>query len=148
MPRVITILGRQVYCLRAISALVLSSVCVRDRVSVQHFEDLLVIGCPVRDSDDSSVYRIKHIMGKHSKSGKWGMYPRCGSVITCVINVRSLYAIVFQFVKLDRGDRCLGMLLCVGLVISVCELFVSSCKFKWCGYREVGRFESDTNHTD
>ena len=87
---------------------VLSSTSVHDSVSAQHFEDLLVIGCLVRTPDELSVYRIAHIMDKHFKSGEWGMYPRCGSVITCVINGRSLYARVLQFVKADRGDTCPG----------------------------------------
>lgn len=73
-------------------------------VSEKEFEDLLVLGCPVRDPDELSVYRIAMIMGKHFKAGEWGMYPRCGSVITCVIHGRSLYARVLNFVKVDTGD--------------------------------------------
>lgn len=87
---------------------VLSSMDVHARVSVKDFEDLLVIGCPIRDREDLSIFKIAHIMGKHFRSGEWGMSPRCGSVITCVINGRSLYARVVQFVKSDREDRCPG----------------------------------------
>ena len=36
------------------------------------------------------------------------MSPRCGSVITCVINGRSVYAYVLQFVKTDTEDSCPG----------------------------------------
>ena len=45
---------------------VLSSMNVRDHVCVKDFEDLLVIGCPTRDPDDLSVYRIAKIMDKLS----------------------------------------------------------------------------------
>ena len=65
---------------------VLSSMNVRDHVCVKDFEDLLIIGCPTRDPDDLSVYRIANIMDKHFRAGEWGMHPRCGSVITCVVN--------------------------------------------------------------
>jgi len=36
------------------------------------------------------------------KSGEWGNTPRCGSVITCVIRGRSLYARVKRFLKVDN----------------------------------------------
>ena len=36
-------------------------------------------------------------------SGEWGKRPRCGSVITCVINGRSVYAIVKRFLTIDGG---------------------------------------------
>ena len=87
---------------------VLSSRNLYGSVSDKDFEDLLVSGCPVSDPHELSVYRIAMIMGQHFKAGEWGMYPRCGSVITCVINGRSLYARVLQFVKVDAGDRCPG----------------------------------------
>lgn len=87
---------------------VLSSRNVYDSVGVKDFEDLLTIGCLVRDPDELSVYRIGKIMDKHFKAGEWGMSPRCGSVITCVINGRSLYARVLQFAKSDRDDSCPG----------------------------------------
>ena len=87
---------------------ILSAKKVYDSVSDKDFEDLLVIGCPVREPDELSVYGIGMILGKHFKAGEWGMHPRCGSVITCVINGRSLYARVLQFVKADRGDTCPG----------------------------------------
>ena len=87
---------------------ILSSESVYETVSVEVFEDLLVIGCPVRNHDELSVYRIANIMDKHFRAGEWGMHPRCGSVITCVINGRSLYARVLKFVKTDGGDKCPG----------------------------------------
>ena len=40
-------------------------------------------------------------------AGEWGNTPRCGSVITCVINGRSLYARVKRFIKVD-DDACPG----------------------------------------
>ena len=132
---------------------VLSSVIVRDRVSVQHFEDLLIIECPVRDPDDLSVYRITHIMGKHFKSGEWGMNPRCGTVITCfiqcVINGRSFYVIVLQLVKLDIGDRCPGYVTVLWFnepvyVNSLCPRV----NLNGVDIEKGGRFESDTDHTD
>lgn len=87
---------------------VLSSLNVYDLVCVKDFEDLLAIGCPISDPNDLSVYRIANIMDKHFRAGEWGMHPRCGSVVTCVINGRSLYARVLQFVKSDKEDTCPG----------------------------------------
>lgn len=72
------------------------------------FEDLLSIGCPIRNRDDVTVYRIALIMDKHFKSGEWGMSPRCGSVITLVLNGRSVYARVLKFIKSDGEDACPG----------------------------------------
>lgn len=37
-------------------------------------------------------------------AGEWGNTPRCGSVITCVIRGRSLYARVKRFIKVDDDD--------------------------------------------
>ena len=54
-----------------------------------------------------TTFKIAHIMGIHFRAGEWGNKPRCGSVITCVIKGRSLYARVLQFMKVD-GDNCPG----------------------------------------
>ena len=87
---------------------VLSAKSPYDGVSAEEFGDLLSIGCPIRESYDVSVYKIAMIMDKHFKAGEWGMSPRCGSVITCVINGRSVYARVFKFIKTDGADECPG----------------------------------------
>ena len=75
-------------------------------VTESEFENLQFIGCPVRDPDAVRVFEIASILGKHFKAGEWGQM-RCGSVVTCVINGRSLYARVLKFMKVD-GDSCPG----------------------------------------
>ena len=59
------------------------------------------------DAFDLCVYNVAWIMGRHFRAGEWGAYPRCGSVITCVMNGRSLYARVMKFLKVE-GDSCPG----------------------------------------
>ena len=39
----------------------------------------------------------------HVVIGEWGKRPRCGSVVTCVVNGRSVYAVVDRFLTVD-GD--------------------------------------------
>ena len=55
--------------------------------------------------DHLSIYEFKvaHILGKHFRAGEWGSH-RCGSVITCVMEGRSLYARVNRFLKVDNDD--------------------------------------------
>lgn len=79
----------------------------RECVTVDEFKELQSIGAPVRHIDEVSVYQVGRILNKHFRSGEWGMSPRCGSVITCVLNGRSVYARVVKFVKVD-GDECPG----------------------------------------
>jgi hypothetical protein len=80
----------------------------RDIITDAEFFDLLSIGCPIRDRDELTVYDIGMILNKHFRSGEWGMHPRCGSVVTCVVNGRSVYARVIKFVRVDDGDECPG----------------------------------------
>lgn len=76
-------------------------------VTPEEFDDLQYLGCPVRHADEVYVFNVATILNKHFRSGEWGQYPRCGSVITCVMNGRSLYARVVKFMKVD-GDPCPG----------------------------------------
>ena len=85
----------------------LSGECALAEVTDDELENLMHLGCPVSRLDDVNVFCIAWILGKHFRSGEWGMSPRCGSVITCVINGRSLYARVLKFLKVD-GDECPG----------------------------------------
>ena len=50
---------------------------------------------------------ISYILNVHFKSGEWNTGPRCGSVITCVLDGRSLYARVNRFLFVD-GSSCPG----------------------------------------
>ena len=67
---------------------------------------LRVLGVHVRDLLSISEFKVAHILGKHFKAGEWGSF-RCGSVITCVMNGRSLYAKVNRFIKVE-DDNCEG----------------------------------------
>ena len=53
------------------------------------------------------AFKIAHIMGVHFSAGEWGSFPRCGSVVTCVINRRSVYGRVSRFLRVE-GDVCPG----------------------------------------
>ena len=52
-------------------------------------------------------YAVAFIMGVYFKAGEWGKRPTCSSVITCVINGRSIYGRVTKFLTID-GDSCPG----------------------------------------
>ena len=67
---------------------------------------LRVLGVHVEDHLAISEFKVAHILGKHFRAGEWGAY-RCGSVVTCVVGGRSLYARVERFLKVD-GDDCEG----------------------------------------
>ena len=67
---------------------------------------LRVLGSNVEDNFALNEYNIAFIMGTHFRSAEWGSY-RCGSVITCVISGRSVYARVNKFFTVD-GDDCEG----------------------------------------
>ena len=54
-----------------------------------------------------SCYAVAYIMGVHFRAGEWDQYPRCGSVVTCVLDGESYYGRVQQFVRID-GDECPG----------------------------------------
>ena len=86
---------------------VLSMYSPLDEVTPEEFDDLQYLGCPVRHADEVCVFNVATILNKHFRSGEWGQYPRCGSVITCVMNGRSLYARVEKFMRVD-GDPCPG----------------------------------------
>ena len=64
---------------------------------------LRVLGVEVQDLLAISEFKIAHILGKHFRAGEWGSY-RCGSVITCVMNGRSLYARVNRFITVEDDD--------------------------------------------
>lgn len=68
---------------------------------------LRALGVHVRDRLSISEFRVAHILGKHFRAGEWGSY-RCGSVVTCVMDGRSLYAKVNRFLKVDDDDQCEG----------------------------------------
>ena len=51
-------------------------------------------------------FSVAFIMGTHFHAGQWGRRT-CSSVITCVINGRSIYGRVSKFLTID-GDRCPG----------------------------------------
>ena len=53
------------------------------------------------------AFKIAHVMGVHFSAGEWGSFPRCGSVVTCVINRRSVYGRVSRFLRVE-GDDCPG----------------------------------------
>lgn len=54
-----------------------------------------------------SEFKIAYILNVHFKAGEWGQSPWCGSVVTCVIGGRSLYAHVLRFLTVE-GDDCPG----------------------------------------
>ena len=68
--------------------------------------DLRLQGADVQMLSVTS-FEIAYILNNHFKAGEWGSYPRCGSVITCVIGGRSLYGYVKRFLKVE-GDDCPG----------------------------------------
>lgn len=64
---------------------------------------LRVLGVRVEDNFAITEYNIALIMGKHFRSAEWGKH-RCGSVITCVLAGRSVYARVTKFFTVDGDD--------------------------------------------
>jgi len=67
--------------------------------------DLRMHGCGV-DPLDMDCFSVAFIMGVHFHAGQWGRRT-CSSVITCVINGRSIYGRVNKFLTVD-GDPCPG----------------------------------------
>ena len=63
-------------------------------------------GCDC-DCFDVKAFTVAHIMGRHFRAGEWGAKPRCGSVITTVVEGSSLYARVVTFLQV-RGDNSPG----------------------------------------
>ena len=66
--------------------------------------------CNSRVVDHYAVvgYKVAHIMTVHFRAGEWPHHPRCGSVITCVISGRSLFARVKRFFKVLGEPEHLG----------------------------------------
>jgi len=71
--------------------------------SLREVADLRMLGVGV-DSLSVTAFAVAHIMGVHFRAGEWDHHPRCGSVVTCVINGRSLYARVHRFLQVDDDD--------------------------------------------
>ena len=68
--------------------------------------DLRILGVGT-DALSINIYSIANILGRHFKGGEWGKHPFCGSVITCVMNGRSVYGRVQRFISVD-GDPSPG----------------------------------------
>jgi len=58
------------------------------------------------DVDVFSVteFAVAYILGVHFRANEWGKSPRCGSVVTCVMEGRSLYARVNKFLCVENDD--------------------------------------------
>ena len=72
-------------------------------LSEQEVADLRLLDVSIEDNLSVTVYRVAHILGKHFRSGEW-VKRRCGSVITCVMSGRSVYATVKRFFEVDQDD--------------------------------------------
>ena len=68
--------------------------------------DLRFLGCEI-DILGVSRFDIAYILNVHFRAGEWGKRPWCGSVITCVLDGRSLYARVNRFLHVE-GDKTPG----------------------------------------
>lgn len=66
--------------------------------------DLRFLGADV-DILNVTQFPIAYILNVHFKAGEWGQRPRCGSVITCVVDGRSLYARVNTFLIVEGDDH-------------------------------------------
>ena len=71
----------------------------------RHLGDLRFLGCNA-DCLSVTYFSVAYIMGVHFRAGEWavGGSSRCGSVVTTVVDGRSLYARVKMFVKVHRDD--------------------------------------------
>ena len=76
-------------------------------VTCEDLANLRMCGAVIRDSVAVKAFKIAKILGRHFRAGEWMQRPRCGSVITLVVNGRSLYARVHTFLKVD-GEVCPG----------------------------------------
>ena len=56
---------------------------------------------------DVHAFPIARIMGVHFRAGEWGL-KKCGSVITCVMNGRSVYGHVRVFFRVNGDHSCPG----------------------------------------
>ena len=62
------------------------------------------------DALSTNSFAVAYVMGTHFHAGQWGKRAHlrtCSSVITCVINGRSLYGRVNKFFTVD-GNNCPG----------------------------------------
>lgn len=66
--------------------------------------DLRLRGARVLDILAVTEYPMASILNIHFKAGEWECRPRCGSVITCVMRGRSLYARVNKFLSVLGDD--------------------------------------------
>ena len=66
--------------------------------------DLRFRGCDVA-LFGVTAFPIAYILNVHFRAGEWGARPWCGSVITCVLDGRSLYARVERFLRVDDDDE-------------------------------------------
>ena len=71
--------------------------------SSQELSDLRLQGVDVKPLS-VTAFEIAYILNHHFKAGEWGNYPRCGSIINCVIGERSLYAYVKTFLRDEDDD--------------------------------------------
>ena len=76
-------------------------------VTEDEFDDMQFLGCKARSRHDLSVFKFAKIMGKHFAEDEWDKKGRIGSVITCVMNGRSLYGRVLKFIRFE-GESCPG----------------------------------------
>ena len=72
-------------------------------------EDLIDLAFLGLEQDQFSIhcFAVAHVLGVHFRAKEWNMYPRCGSVVTCVKDGQSCYARVKKFFQVD-GDNCPG----------------------------------------
>ena len=108
--------------------------------SSQELSDLRLQGVDVKPLS-VTAFEIAYILNHHFKAGEWGHYPRCGSVVTCVIGGRSLYAYVKTFLRVEDDD-------CPGYA-SVCwfseplYIFGSECPLGVCVNENGGEVERE-----
>lgn len=72
-------------------------------VSEEDLHDLSYMGYDV-DQFSVRCYAVAHITGAHFRAGEWGNYPRCGSVVTCVLDGQSYYARAKKFLSVPGSD--------------------------------------------
>ena len=68
--------------------------------------DLRMLVCPAGNLQING-FAVAYIMGVHFRAGQWGSHPTCSSVITCVVDGRSVYGYVKKFFQVEN-DNCPG----------------------------------------
>ena len=66
--------------------------------------DLRILGVDI-DFLNVTEFSMAYILNRHFRSGEWGQSPWCGSVVTCVIGGRSLYARVERFLFIEGDSK-------------------------------------------